>query len=88
MHRISTNVVELYVYYILTMYYYVGYCRTIIILLGEGPEGRGGGWQGEGPEGDVGRLPTPRGFPSRPRGSRLAARGSPRASPRAPRQGL
>ena len=69
--------------YILIMYYYIGYCRTIIILLGEkkiiGGGARGGGWQGEGPEGEVGRLPTPRGFPSRPRGSRLA---SPRLAPR------
>ena len=82
MHGISTNVVELYVYYILIMCYYVGYCRTIIILFGE-LGARGGGWQGEGPEGEVGRLPTPRGFPSRPRA--LAARASPRASPRATR---
>ena len=44
---------------------------------------RGGGWQGEGPEGEVGRLPTPRGFPSRPRGSRLAARLASRLASRA-----
>ena len=84
MHGISTDVVELYVYYILIMYYYVGYCMPYYHhIIGGGA--RGGGWQGEGPEGEVGRLPTPRGFPSRPRGSRLA---SLRASPRAPRQGL
>ena len=77
MHRISTNVVELYVYYILIMYYYVGYCRTIIILLGRGPRGRlagggarGGGWQ----------VADSEGFPLAP--SRLAARGSPRLAPR------
>ena len=84
MHRI-TNVVELYVYYILIMYYYVGYCRTIIILLGEGPEGEVG--RGRGPRGRLAgcrlRGVSPRALAAR--GSRLA---SPRASPRAPRQGL
>ena len=80
MHGISTNVVELYVYYILIMYYYVGYCRTIIILFiggARGPSGRlaggrarGGGWQ----------VADSEGFPLAP--SRLAARGSPRLAPR------
>ena len=81
MHRISTNVVELYVYYILIMYYYVGYCRTIIILLGEGPEGEVG--RGRGPRGRLAGCQL-RGVSPRA----LAARGSRLASPRAPRQGL
>ena len=61
---------------------YVGYCRTIIMLLGEGPEGEVG--RGRGPRGRLAgcrlRGVSPR--PSRPRGSRLAARGSPRLAPR------
>ena len=77
MHGISTNVVELYVYYILIMYYYVGYCRTIIILLGE-LGARGGGWQGEGPEGEVAGCRL-RGVSPRALAARLALRASPRS---------
>ena len=57
------------------MYYYVGYCRTIIILLGEGPEGEVG--RGRGPRG---RLAGCRLRGVSPRA--LAARGSPRLAPR------
>ena len=74
--RISTNVVELYVYYILIMYYYVGYYRTIIVLLGEGPEGEVG--RGRGPRG---RLAGCRLRGVSPRASRLAPRLASRASP-------
>ena len=84
MHRISTNVVELYVYYILIMYYYVGYCRTIIILLGEGPEGEVG--SGRGPRGRLAgcrlRGVSPRALAAR--GSRLASPSSRLASRASP----
>ena len=65
--------------YILIMYYCVGYCRTIIILLGEGPEGEVG--RGRGPRGRLAgcrlRGVSPRALAAR--GSRLA---SPRLAPR------
>ena len=64
------------------MYYYVGYCRTIIILLGEGPEGEVG--RGRGPRGRLAgcrlRGVSPRALAAR--GSRLAAHLASRLAPR------
>ena len=85
MHRISTDVVELYVYYNLhtnnVLLCRVGTAVLSLYYWGRGPRGRlagggarGGGWQ----------VADSEGFPLAP--SRVAARGSRLASPRlAPR---